>query len=50
MTGGGKDNDIKIFVSETPKKYNKDFLDKLNKKRIEIISEVILRLASENKL
>lgn len=50
MKKGGEENEIKIRVSEKPKNYSKDFLEKLNKKRIDIISSIVLRLAIENKI
>lgn len=50
MLGGEKESTINIIVSGTPKKYSEEFLNELHKKRIHIISNIILRLANENKI
>ena len=50
MKKGGEESEIKIIISEKPKSYSNDFLEELNKKRINIISNIVLRLATENKI
>lgn len=47
MNGEKSEKEITILVSESPKKYDKDFLDTLTNKRMEVTSKIVKRIFFE---
>ncbi|MFR2535319.1 MAG: hypothetical protein ACLTEH_05595 [Clostridia bacterium] len=47
MNGEKSEKEITILVSESPKKYDKDFLDTLANKRMEVTSKIVKRIFFE---
>lgn len=42
--------EIRLLLMSDKKRYDNDFLEKLNRKRIDIISSIVLRLVIQNKI
>jgi hypothetical protein len=47
LNGEKSEKEITILVSESPKKYDKDFLDTLANKRMEVTSKIVKRIFFE---